>query len=1290
MTSSTPSTLLLIDSHVDSYLSLIQGAHPEAEVIVLDSIQDGVQQISQVLAERREIKSLQILSHGSEASLQLGSIYLAAANLEQYAEEIQQWGKALAKNADVLLYGCNLAAGTLGKAFVQQLSLGVGANVAASENLTGSSELGGNWELEFCTGEVKSAVAIAPSVLAAYPGTLQNFNISSFAALKNAIISANGTPEDDIFTFNNDITLSEELPQINSNIDFVGNSRTLSGNNAFRVLYVNSGTVRFSDLTIANGRSSGAAGINNNTTGGTNGGSGQGGGLYINGGSVTTINVTFKSNQAIGGNGGNSLTSGGGNGGDGQGGAVFVNDGTLRLSTTSFNTNAAKRGDGGSGNTTAGNPGSGKGGALYVNSASGTVISENSPLFSFNTATNAAGSTGTDTPNLFGQIAVVIPPIVTSISRADLNPTASGIVGYTVSFSQDVTGIDINDFSLTSAGSITGAAIDSITGSGRVYTVLVRTGIGNTGTLRLNVVDDDTIQTSGTPLGGTGIDNGEMPGEEYTINRIPPKAFSINRNSPDALTAAATVVYRVTFDTDVTGVDPTDFALVATGITGATINAVTKISGKIYDVEVKTGTGNGDLGLNLVDNDSIASDDTRRLALGGIGLINGNYTGAAVYTIDKTPPVAASITRNEVETLNAASVSYTIAFSQNVTGVDAADFTLVSSGITGASISSITPVDGKTYTVAISTGSGDGTLALNLTDNDSIKNILGVVLADVGNGNGNFAGQPYTIIKSAPVVAGITLVNPNPIAAGSVNYAVTFNQNVTGVDITDFALVASGLTSTSITSVTGSGKSYNVLVNTGNGSGSLGLNLVDNDSIQNAVNLSLGGAGAGNGNLTGQTYNITKTPPRVASISRLEGNPTNAAIVNFSVIFTENVLRVDAADFALATNATGARIDAVTRVNGNYYTVAVNTGSGNGTIALNLIDNDSILNNLGIVLGGTGNANGNFGGEAYTIDRISPAVNIIDVSPKTRSTKVDAITIQFAEAVSGFDMGDLGLVRNGEAVPLKGASLATEDGITWTLSNIKKLTNRRGDYALSISASDSGVFDAAGNPLNMNASDRWTNLVSVNADDPGINRRGTNKADTLQGTDNADILRGLKGNDRLIGLDSGDILIGGSGDDILVSGDGQDTLNGGVGADRFVFSGATQAKALAGSLVDLPDRIKGFDAIKGDRFQLDFDDNLRTSDRPSSLSNAGKIKGTSLESAVKSAYADKNQKTSGKQALAVNEAVLFNWQNQSYLSFNGGSAGFSENQDLVVGISGLKLQGRDAIAGSLVVGNYFA
>jgi hypothetical protein len=1289
------STLLIIDPQIDSYTSLVQGALPEAEVIILDPTQDGIQQISDTLATRSGVESLQIFSHGSAARLQLGASYLDSDRLCESSEAIDQWRNALAADAEILLYACHLAAGEAGKAFVQNLSQLTHATIAASENLTGCAALGGDWELEYQTGTVNRGVAIAPETLAAYPGTLQNFTVSNASQLAAAISAANGNGENDTITLNGDINLSAALPEIDltdgGSLEFVGNSRTVSGSNLVRVFSVKSGTVRFTEMTIANGRAAGANGTNSNTAlSGGNGSNGQGGGLYLEGGTVTTINVSFNDNKAVGGKGGTSLAGSGGKGGDGQGGAIFVNGGSLRLSGTSFAGNIAEKGAGGS--TAVGLTGIARGGAIFVNGAAGTVISEGAPLYSTSRVNKASNDNDTNfhTENAFGSVTTVTPPVAASISRADLNPTASAIVNYTVTFSQDVTGVDINDFRVVTTGGITGAAIDSVTGSGKVYTVGVRTGTGSTGSVRLDIVDDDTIQTGGTPLGGTGIDNGEKPGEEYTVNRIPPRVFAIDRKSTDALTAAASIFYTVTFDTDVDGVDTTDFALATTGsITGATVNAVKKMSKNVYEVEVKTGTGNGDIGLNLADNDSIVSDDTRRLALGGVGLANGNFTGAA-YTVDKTPPVVSNIVRNEAETLNAASVSYTVTFSQNVTGVDVADFTLAASGVTGASVTSVVASDPKTYTVTVNTGSGDGTIGLNLTDNDTIKNTLGVVLGDVGENNGNFTGQTYSILKSAPTVAGITLVNPNPIAAGSVNYAVTFSQDVTGVDAADFALVASGLTSTSITSVTGSGKNYNVLVNTGNGSGSLGLNLVDDDTIKNAVNSPLGGTGTGNGSFTGQSYSITKTPPRVASISRLEQSPTNAAVVNFSVIFTENVLQVDAADFALATSVPGARINSVTRVNGNYYTVAVTTGNSDGIIGLNLVDNDSILNTLGIVLGGAGGGNGNFVGESYRVDRTLPTVDIIDVSPKTRSNRVDAITVKFAEAVSGFDIGDLQLTRNGENMPLKGAGLTTEDGITWTLTNTKKLTNRRGDYNLSLTASDAGIFDAAGNPLTANASDRWTNTVSVNADDPGITRRGTKGNDILTGTENADTLRGLKGDDILTGLDSGDTLLGGGGNDTLVGGDGQDVMNGGGGADRFVFSGATQAKALAGSLVDMPDLIKGFKAAKGDRFQLDFDNNGKTSDRPSGLFNAGKVRGATLDDAVKAAYADKDQKSSGKQSLAANQAVLFNWQGQTYLSVNDGSAGFSDNRDLVASISGFAFKPGDATAGTLAVGNYFA
>ena len=62
-------------------------------------------------------------------------------------------------------------------------------------------------------------------------------------------------------------------------------------------------------------------------------------------------------------------------------------------------------------------------------------------------------------------------------------------------------------------------------------------------------------------------------------------------------------------------------------------------------------------------------------------------------------------------------------------------------------------------------------------------------------------------------------------------FAVTFSQSVTGVDPGDFALALSAAPAGTIDSVSGSGTAYTVTVNNVVGDGTLGLNLVDDDSI---------------------------------------------------------------------------------------------------------------------------------------------------------------------------------------------------------------------------------------------------------------------------------------------------------------------------------------------------------------------------------------------------------------------------------------------------------------------------
>lgn len=113
----------------------------------------------------------------------------------------------------------------------------------------------------------------------------------------------------------------------------------------------------------------------------------------------------------------------------------------------------------------------------------------------------------------------------------------------------------------------------------------------------------------------------------------------------------------------------------------------------------------------------------------------------------------------------------------------------------------------------------------------------------------------------APMVTSIVRAGASPAGGSTVSYTVTFDQSVTGVDTADFVLTASGVTGATIASISGSGATYTVVVNTGTGNGTLGLNLVDNDSIQNAGSARLGGTGAGNGNFTGQVYTINPAPP---------------------------------------------------------------------------------------------------------------------------------------------------------------------------------------------------------------------------------------------------------------------------------------------------------------------------------------------------------------------------------------------------------------------------------------------
>ncbi|MGE5659703.1 MAG: DUF4347 domain-containing protein, partial [Actinomycetota bacterium] len=164
--------IIFINPKVEDYKQLIAGVKPGIEIVVLDPLRDGVEQITQVLANRKDIEAVHIVSHGSDGSINLGSTQLNNENLQAYGSQLQAWKKSLATGADLLIYGCDVAAGEIGNQFVQQLSNLTGADVAASTNLTGNSALGADWILEKQTGSIESGLAFEESALESYDSIL--------------------------------------------------------------------------------------------------------------------------------------------------------------------------------------------------------------------------------------------------------------------------------------------------------------------------------------------------------------------------------------------------------------------------------------------------------------------------------------------------------------------------------------------------------------------------------------------------------------------------------------------------------------------------------------------------------------------------------------------------------------------------------------------------------------------------------------------------------------------------------------------------------------------------------------------------------------------------------------------------------------------------------------------------------------------------------------------------------------------------------------------------------------
>ncbi len=159
--------VVFIDGRTPDYELLVQDIAAQSgrqvDVVMLDTTRDGLEQITEALAGRENVAALHIIAHGDEGVVQLGNALVTADSLQNNQYRIEAWSKALTADADILLYGCDVAASVQGQLFVDALARLTGADVSASDDATGHTALGGDWKLEYATGAIEAQVALSQS-----------------------------------------------------------------------------------------------------------------------------------------------------------------------------------------------------------------------------------------------------------------------------------------------------------------------------------------------------------------------------------------------------------------------------------------------------------------------------------------------------------------------------------------------------------------------------------------------------------------------------------------------------------------------------------------------------------------------------------------------------------------------------------------------------------------------------------------------------------------------------------------------------------------------------------------------------------------------------------------------------------------------------------------------------------------------------------------------------------------------------------------------------------------------
>jgi hypothetical protein len=461
---------------------------------------------------------------------------------------------------------------------------------------------------------------------------------------------------------------------------------------------------------------------------------------------------------------------------------------------------------------------------------------------------------------------------------------------------------------------------------------------------------------------------------------------------------------------------------------------------------------------------------------------NADASDSWVNNTPDTGAPSADIVDVTPDPRNAGVPAISIVFSEPVVGFDRSDLSLkrgASTELLSASHSLATSDGGKTWTLS----------GLNAVT--SLQGMYTLTLKSTGTGITDAAGNPLAggateqwVVDTGAPAATITAVIPDPRSTPVSSITITFSESVSGLDLADLRLLRNGganlLAGAQTLSSPDGGDTW-VLDNL---TGLTGLSGNYTFRIITAGSGIVDAAGNGLSTVDPAIVWTTDAVAPTVDIIDVTPDPRNTPVGSMVLAFSEPVSGFDIPDLQLSRAGAGGNLltasQTLTTFDGGLTWSLDNLGpvtAAGGTYTLTLVAGVSGIADL------AGNSLPGDATETWTTDVTAPTADIVDVTPDPRNTPVDSITINFSKPVTGVDLADLRLTKEGSAANLLTASqtLTSSDGVTWVLGNLGPVTpaGQGANYTLTLVSAGSGIKDATGNALAADASDDWSEALVV-------------------------------------------------------------------------------------------------------------------------------------------------------------------------------------------------------------------